>query len=219
MAAAEVDLAYLSSHAGVPEADLDTAVSAPTADLVASVLGAIVTKLRDLEQDKFQLGVELETAFRGAESRYEQFNGTSDKALKEVEGQGRAEAPSADTSNSRGRATRLSRKWRSCGRSCRMKASPRLLFQCFACLAMSANMLSTQNIHAGLSRMNPSGVCHGPSCYGRYHIVEARWRSPNIHAGLSRMNPPQASATDHPVTVPHRRGGGRLRTCTPVSRE
>jgi hypothetical protein len=112
MAAAEVDLAYLSSHAGVPEADLDTAVTAPTAELVTSVLGTTVTKLRDLEQDKFQLGVELETAFRGAESRYEQFNGTSDKALKEVEGQGRAVAPSADTSNSRGRAKRLLRKWR-----------------------------------------------------------------------------------------------------------
>jgi hypothetical protein len=112
MAAAEVDLAYLSSHAGVPEADLDTAVTAPTAELVTSVLGTTVTKLRDLEQDKFQLGVELETAFRGAESRYEQFNGTSDKALKEVEGQGRAEAPSADASNSRGRAKRLLRKWR-----------------------------------------------------------------------------------------------------------
>ena len=85
MAAAEVDLAYLSTHAGVPEADLDTVVTAPTADLVTAVLGAIVTKLRDLEQEKFQLGVELEAAYRGAESRCEQFKATSDKALKEVE--------------------------------------------------------------------------------------------------------------------------------------
>jgi nucleoprotein TPR len=85
MAAAEVDLSYLSTHAGVPEADLNTVVTAPTVDLVTSILGVIVTKLRDLEQDKFQLGVELEAAIRGAESRCEQFKGTSDKALKEVE--------------------------------------------------------------------------------------------------------------------------------------
>jgi nucleoprotein TPR len=85
MAAAEVDLAYLSAHGGVPEADLNTVLSAPTVDLVASVLAAIVVKLRELEQDKFQLGVELEGAFRGAESRCEQFKATTDKALKEVE--------------------------------------------------------------------------------------------------------------------------------------
>jgi hypothetical protein len=85
MAAAEVDLGYLSAHAGVPETDLNTVVTAPTVDIVTSVLAAIVTKLRDLEQEKFQLGVELEGAFRGAESRCEQFKATADKALKEVE--------------------------------------------------------------------------------------------------------------------------------------
>jgi hypothetical protein len=142
MAAAEVDLAYLSSHAGVPEADLDTAVSAPTADLVASVLGAIVTKLRDLEQDKFQLGVELEAAFRGAESRCEQFKGTSDKALKEVE--------------------ELRQKLQNEGKS-------PFAISMF-CLAMSANMLSTQKMHAGLSRMNsrPSNLP------GQHHSRKSR---------------------------------------------
>ncbi len=85
MAAAEVDLSYLSAHAGVAQSDLDAVVTAPTVDLVVSVLGAIVAKLRDLEQEKFQLGVELEAAFRGAESRCEQFKATSDKALKDVE--------------------------------------------------------------------------------------------------------------------------------------
>ncbi|AEO58949.1 hypothetical protein MYCTH_2306733 [Thermothelomyces thermophilus ATCC 42464] len=85
MAAADVDLAYLSTQGGVPESDLNTIVTAPTADLVAKVLGAIVIKLRDLEQEKFQLSVELEAAYRGAESRCEQFKATTDKALKEVE--------------------------------------------------------------------------------------------------------------------------------------
>lgn len=85
MAAAEVDISYLAEHAGVPAPDLDTAVTAPTPEIVASVFGAIIRKLRDLEQDKFQLGVELEGAFRGAESRCEQFKATSDNALKQVE--------------------------------------------------------------------------------------------------------------------------------------
>ncbi|KAK4166351.1 nucleo protein TPR [Cladorrhinum sp. PSN259] len=84
MAAAEVDLAYLSTHAGVPEPDLDNVVTAPTPDLVKAVLGAILAKLRDLEQEKFQLEIELEGAIRGSESRCEQFKATADKALKEV---------------------------------------------------------------------------------------------------------------------------------------
>ncbi|KAK3998370.1 nucleo protein TPR [Cladorrhinum sp. PSN332] len=85
MAAAEVDLAYLSTHAGVPEPDLDNVVAAPTPDLVRAVLGAVLAKFRDLEQEKFQLEIELEGAIRGSESRCEQFKATADKALKEVE--------------------------------------------------------------------------------------------------------------------------------------
>lgn len=85
MAAAEVDIVYLSTQAGVPEPDLQQLVAAPTIDLVTSVLNAIVLKLRDLEQDKLHLNVELEAAYRGAESKCEQFKSTADKALKEVE--------------------------------------------------------------------------------------------------------------------------------------
>jgi len=85
MAAAEVDLGYLSAQANISQVDLETVVSAPTADLVKSVLAAVLSKIRELEQDKFHLNVELEGAIRGAESRCEQFKATSDKALKEVE--------------------------------------------------------------------------------------------------------------------------------------
>ncbi|KAK4190830.1 nucleo protein TPR [Podospora australis] len=85
MAAAEVDLSYLSTQAGVPELDLSSAVTSPTAELVKSVLEAIVIKFRDLEQEKVQLEIELEGAIRGSESRCEQFKATADKALKEVE--------------------------------------------------------------------------------------------------------------------------------------
>ncbi|KAL2259790.1 hypothetical protein VTK26DRAFT_6392 [Humicola hyalothermophila] len=85
MAAAEVDLSYLCTRANVPEPDLETVTTTPTVDLVKSVLSLVVAKLQELEQDKFQLGVELEGAVRGAESRCEQFKSTTDKALKEVE--------------------------------------------------------------------------------------------------------------------------------------
>lgn len=85
MAAAEVDLGYLSANAGIPELDLNTVVTAPTPELVTSILQAVLTKLRDLEQEKFQLEIELEGAIRGSESRCEQFKATSEKALKEVE--------------------------------------------------------------------------------------------------------------------------------------
>lgn len=85
MAAAEVDLAYLSTSVGVPEFDINSAIAAPTPDLVKTIFGAITAKLRDLEQDKFRLEIELEGAIRSSESRCEQFKATTDKALKDVE--------------------------------------------------------------------------------------------------------------------------------------
>lgn len=85
MAAADVDLVYLSAQAGVAEQDLDAALTVPTGELVEKIFDAIITKFREFEQDKFQLGIELEGATRSAESRCEQFKATTDKALKEVE--------------------------------------------------------------------------------------------------------------------------------------
>lgn len=85
MAAAEVDLSYLTTQAGVPEPDLNAVVTAPTPELVRSVLEAVLAKLRDLEQEKFQVDIELESAIRSSESRCEQFKETAEKALKDVE--------------------------------------------------------------------------------------------------------------------------------------
>lgn len=85
MAAAEVDVGYLSTQVGVPEPDLNTALTAPSPDLVKVIFDAIITKIRALEEDKFQLGIELEGAIRSSESRCEQFKATTDKALKEVD--------------------------------------------------------------------------------------------------------------------------------------
>jgi hypothetical protein len=85
MAAADVDLSFLWTQAGVPEDHVQSAIAAPTPDVVKAVLSAVVNRLRDLEQNKFQLEIELEAAIRGAESRCEQFKASTDKALKDVE--------------------------------------------------------------------------------------------------------------------------------------
>lgn len=106
MAAAEVDLAYLSTHVGVPEIEINSAVTAPTPDAVRAIFGAVIAKLRDLEQDKFQLGIELEGAIRSSESRCEQFKATTDKALKEVE-ELRQKLQDEGKSPSRSRASHL----------------------------------------------------------------------------------------------------------------
>lgn len=80
-----MDVSYLHTHMGVPELDLSTIVTAPTPDLVKAILGAIISKVQELEQEKYQLGIELESAVRGSESRCEQFKLTTDNALKEVD--------------------------------------------------------------------------------------------------------------------------------------
>jgi len=85
MAAVEVDAAFLATHIGLPELDINAAVTAPTPDLVNTIFAAVISRLRDLEQEKFQLGIELEGAIRSSESRCEQFKATTDKALKDVE--------------------------------------------------------------------------------------------------------------------------------------
>ena len=85
MATAEVDVAYLAAQVGVPELDINTAVTAPTPEVVRIILKAVASKLRDFEQEKFQLEIELEGAIRSSESRCEQFKATTDKALKDVE--------------------------------------------------------------------------------------------------------------------------------------
>ena len=78
-------MSYLTTHVGLPELSLNTAVTAPTPEIVKELLVAIIAKVQELEQDKFQLGIELEGAIRGSESRCEQFKATSEKAQKEVD--------------------------------------------------------------------------------------------------------------------------------------
>jgi nucleoprotein TPR len=85
---AEVDLGYLAGHLGLPEDNLTTVASAPTAELVAAVLSAVVAKaheFEDLYSQKLQLDVELETKIRGAEAQRDSSNETAKKALKDLE--------------------------------------------------------------------------------------------------------------------------------------
>jgi nucleoprotein TPR len=88
MAAADLDVGYVSAHLGLPEQTISTVVSEPTAELVRTLLDAVIAKAREfdtLEAEKLQLGIELEGAVRSSEARCEQFKETADKALKEVE--------------------------------------------------------------------------------------------------------------------------------------
>ncbi|KAI0104544.1 hypothetical protein F4814DRAFT_92337 [Daldinia grandis] len=88
MAAAEVDLGYLATHLGMPEGNLTTVVTDPTADLVKALLSAVAAKGHDYDAlftQKLQLEVELETSVRSAEAQRDASNETAKKALKDVE--------------------------------------------------------------------------------------------------------------------------------------
>lgn len=88
MAAADVDVGYLSTHLGVPEDTLATVAVDPTAELVKAVLQAVAKKAQEFEQlyaDKINVDIELEAAVHSTEARTQQLKATADKSLKEVE--------------------------------------------------------------------------------------------------------------------------------------
>ena len=88
MATSVLDLAYLSQYLSVPQPTLSTAVDAPTAELVRSILEAVTNKAREHEElnaDKIRLDIELENAVRTSETRSQGLKNTVDKALKDVE--------------------------------------------------------------------------------------------------------------------------------------
>ncbi|EPE03223.1 tpr mlp1 mlp2-like protein [Ophiostoma piceae UAMH 11346] len=88
MAAAAVDVGYLSSHLGVPETSITSVITEPTVDLVKAILDAVTFKAHeydDLYAQKLQIGIELESAVRGAESRSESFKNAADTSRAEVE--------------------------------------------------------------------------------------------------------------------------------------
>lgn len=82
------DVQYVAGHLGLPEATLSTLLGEPTADLVATLLGAVAAKAREFDalySEKLKVDIELENAVHGSETRCQSFKATADKALKDVE--------------------------------------------------------------------------------------------------------------------------------------
>ncbi|TVY48470.1 Protein MLP1-like protein [Lachnellula occidentalis] len=88
MAAAALDIDYLSGYLGLPQQTLGSVLDAPTAELVRSVLDAVTTKAREhdeLAADKLRVDIELENAVRSSETRIEGLKATVEKSQNTVE--------------------------------------------------------------------------------------------------------------------------------------
>lgn len=87
MAAATVELPFLSSHYSISESTLTTLTQAPTIELVNQLLESITSKAREydeLKSDKLRLEVELENAVRTSESKIKVLKGSVEKHLAEI---------------------------------------------------------------------------------------------------------------------------------------
>jgi nucleoprotein TPR len=88
MAAAVLDIDYLSAYLSLPQQTLNSVLDSPTTDLVQSVLEAITAKAREhkeLEADKLRADIELENAVRSSETRIEGLRASLEKSQKTVE--------------------------------------------------------------------------------------------------------------------------------------
>ena len=87
MASAQLDLAQLSSFCSLPQHSINTLLDAPTAGLVRTLLEKISVRVHehnDIASEKLKLGVELENAVRGGETKSRILKGSIDKGLKEA---------------------------------------------------------------------------------------------------------------------------------------
>lgn len=88
MAAATIELPYISSHYSIPESTLTTLTQAPTVDLVNQLLESITKKARDyddLKSDKLRVEVELENAVRSSDSKTKVLKNSVERGNAEVE--------------------------------------------------------------------------------------------------------------------------------------
>ncbi|RDW65842.1 putative filament-forming protein (Tpr/p270) [Aspergillus mulundensis] len=88
MAAATIELPFLSTHYAIAESTLGTLTEAPTVELVNQLLEAITKKAREhdeLKSDKLRLEVELESAVRSSETKIKVLKGSVEKGHAEVE--------------------------------------------------------------------------------------------------------------------------------------
>jgi nucleoprotein TPR len=88
MAAAVIDVQYLSAYLSVPQQTLTTVIDSPTAELVQAVLEAVTAKAREhdeLAADKLRVDIELENVVRSSETRIQGLRSQVEKAQKTVE--------------------------------------------------------------------------------------------------------------------------------------
>lgn len=88
MAAAAVDVGYLAASYSAPEATFHSLLTAPTVELVQSLLTHVEAKARaydDLQSEKLRSDVELETAVQSGERRARALKAAAEKAQKEAE--------------------------------------------------------------------------------------------------------------------------------------
>ncbi|RAR08952.1 filament-forming protein [Stemphylium lycopersici] len=86
--AAAVDVGYLAASYSVPETTFQSLLSAPTTELVQTLLTQIEAKARaydDLQSEKIRTHVELEAAVQGGEQRARTLKATAEKAQNEAE--------------------------------------------------------------------------------------------------------------------------------------
>ena len=87
MAAPELDLAQLSSYFSFPQQSFHTLLNNPTIELAQNLLEILVVKAREhdeLASEKLRIGVELENAVRGGETKNRVLKSSIDKVLKEA---------------------------------------------------------------------------------------------------------------------------------------
>ena len=88
MAAAAVDVGFISTYLSVPQTTISTAIESPTTDLVISILEAITAKAKlfeEYEADNIRLNIELENAVRSSETRIDGLKATIEKSQKTAE--------------------------------------------------------------------------------------------------------------------------------------
>ena len=87
MAAVDIDVPLLSSYCSLPKDSVVSLLDAPTSDLVRRLLENVALKAREhnaLTSSNLRLGVEIENAVRGGESKSRVLKNSVDKGIKEV---------------------------------------------------------------------------------------------------------------------------------------
>jgi hypothetical protein len=85
--ATDIDLPHLGTYLDIAEPSLTTVLSAPTQDLVASVLRAVAKKAKEHEQarsNEQRLELELENAMRLADGKARATKTAMDKSSKQL---------------------------------------------------------------------------------------------------------------------------------------